>query len=329
MNKPKTHPGAVELHGALYLHDSKGDLKALDNISAEDLLIDETVRKLCGYAEDLSAELARFQSHTYADIASLDAMLDQEYGVSRPSATKGNRTFPSFAGDLQVKVCMADQISFGPSLQSAKKLLDELILDKAKGADSLLVSLVTQAFQTDKEGKINIGSILNLRRMKVDDPRWADITRAIDDSIKPEGSKSYLRFYRRSEADGKMTMIPLDLAAITPSAKAFERNSLRRQVEELTDTIDKTAKLLNVARSYGEDGAMASLLATMDMARELVGDKVHETDLTVPGIDGATAPGYVRLWLASLPLELLTDTLGQDLAAAIQKELGALSQAAE
>jgi hypothetical protein len=124
-------------------------------------------------------------------------------------------------------------------------------------------------------------------------------------------------------------MIPLDLAAVQPTPSALERKSLRRQVEEMKDTLGKTAKLLNLARIYGEDGAMASLLANMDMARELVGDKAHEADLTIPGIDGATAPGYVRLWLASLPLKLLSDTLGDDIASAIQTKLGSLSQAAE
>ena len=226
------HPGAIEITGNQYLRNARGDLVPLANVKAMDLLQDEMVRKAIAYAEDLSAELARFQSHAYADIAAADALLDQEYGVKAKTSTKGNRSFTSFDGEYQIKVCVADQISFGPELQAAKKLLDELILERSEGADQLLVALVTQAFSTNKEGKVDTGSILALRRLEVDDPRWADITRAIDDSVKVFGSKSYLRFYRKG-ADGRMEMIPLDLASVSPSPAAFARRSLRRQVEEL------------------------------------------------------------------------------------------------
>lgn len=226
------HPGAVEISGTTYLRNARGDLTPYANIKSADLLQDEMVRKACAYAEDMSAELGRFQAHCHADIAALDALLDQEYGVRSRTSTKGNRTFTAFDGSLQVKVCVADQITFGPELQSAKKLLDEMILERAEGADPFLVALVTQAFATNKEGKVDTASILALRRLEVDDVRWDDITRAIDDSIKVFGSKSYLRFYRKG-ATGRMEMIPLDLAAVSPSPEAFARKSLRRRIADL------------------------------------------------------------------------------------------------
>lgn len=239
-----THPGSIEIGDARYLRNARGDLVPLANIKATDLLQDEMVHRLSGYAEDLSAELARFQSHSYADIAAFDALLDQEYGVAVKTSTKGNRTFTSFDGSLQVKVCVADQIAFGPELQAAKKLLDEMILEKAEGADPFLVALVTQAFKTDKEGKVDTGSILALRRLQVDDPRWENITRAIDDSVQVFGSKSYLRFYRKG-VDGRMVMIPLDLATVSPSPAAFARQSLRRRVEELESTLSTVLMALD------------------------------------------------------------------------------------
>jgi hypothetical protein len=243
MTKTNIHPGAVEISGTHYLRNARGDLTPVANVKAMDLLQDDMVRSAIGYAEDLSAELARFQSHSYADIAAFDALLDQEYGVKAKTSTKGNRSFTSFDGSLQVKVCVADQIVFGPELQAAKKLLDELIIERAEGADPLLVALVTQAFKTDKEGKVDTGSILALRRLEVNDDRWGDITRAIDDSVKVFGSKSYLRFYRKG-GDGRMEMIPLDLAGVSPSPAAFARQSLRRQVAELqADLVDIAADL--------------------------------------------------------------------------------------
>jgi hypothetical protein len=245
MSTTTTNPGAIEIGGTHYLYNAKGDLTPIANVRTIDLLEDEMVRKAIGYAEDLSAELARFQTHSYADIAAFDALLDQEYGVKAKTSTKGNRTFTSFDGSLQVKVCVADQIAFGAELQAAKKLLDELIMERAEGQDVVLVALVNQAFRTDKEGRVDTGSILALRRLEIDDPRWANITRAIDDSVKVFGSKSYLRFYRKSGADGRMEMIPLDLASVKPSPAAFERMSLRRQVEELESRLHDIAGLLD------------------------------------------------------------------------------------
>lgn len=232
------HPSAITIAGAQYLRNARGDLVPLANIKAIDLLQDELVRKMSAYAEDLSAELARFQAFSFADIAAHDALMDQEYGVRSARATKGNRTFGAFDGSYQIKVCVADQITFGPELQSAKKLLDEMILERAEGADPFLVALVTQAFATNKEGKVDTGSILALRRLEVDDDRWADITRAIDDSIKVFGSKSYLRFYRKG-LHGRLEMIPLDLAAVSPTPEAFARKGLRRRVAELEAEIEQ------------------------------------------------------------------------------------------
>jgi hypothetical protein len=243
MSTTTTHPGAIDINGAQYLRNGRGDLVPLANIKPGDLLMDDMVRKAIIYAEDLSAELARFQFHNYADIAAFDALLDQEYGVTAKTSTKGNRTFTSFDGSYQVKVCVQDQISFGPELQSAKKLLDEMIIERAEGSDPLLVALVTQAFKTDKEGKIDTGAILALRRLEIDDPRWENITRAIDDSVQVFGSKSYLRFYRKG-TDGRMVMIPLDMATVTPSPAAFARKSLRRRVEELEKAIGEAGNLM-------------------------------------------------------------------------------------
>lgn len=237
MTQTTKHPGAIEINGAQYLKNGRGDLTPIANIKPADLLQDDMVRKLIDYAEDLSAELARFQLHCHADIADFDALLDQEYGVRNERATKGNRTFSSFDGGFKVKICVADQIVFGPELQSAKKLLDEMIIEQAEGAPPFLVALVTQAFKTDKEGKIDTGSILALRRLEVDDPRWADITRAIDDSVKVLGSKSYLRFYRSDDTGGQ-AMIPLDMASVTPRAADMSRQSLRRRVAILDDLVD-------------------------------------------------------------------------------------------
>ncbi|MFV3126091.1 DUF3164 family protein [Niveispirillum sp. KHB5.9] len=255
------HPDAVTIGGAQYLRNAKGDLQALANISPIDLLMDEMVRKCTAYAEDISAELSRFQLHVYADIAAFDALLAQEYGVTQDGESKGNRTFTSLDGCRQIKVQVADRIQLGPELQIAKRLLDEMILARAnkEGADTFLVTLVTQAFKVDQEGKVDVGAILALRRMKVADPNWEKVTNAIDGAVRIIGTKRYVRFYRRTDANGDWQMVPLDIAKAIPTPADTDRRSLRRSVEEARE-------LASVAATYLLDGAPVTALDRLHAA---------------------------------------------------------------
>ncbi|MGE4526803.1 MAG: DUF3164 family protein [Rhodospirillaceae bacterium] len=253
---------ALVIDGTRYLRNAQGDLVALANIKPMDLLMDEMVRRVSDYAEDLSAELARFVAHTDADIAALDALLAQDYGVE-PRETKGNRTFVSFDGLLKVQVAVSDRIVLGPELQAAKAVLDAMILERGEGVDPFLLTLVKRAFKVDQEGKVDVRSILALRRMQVDDARWADFCRAIDDAVRVVGSKRYIRIYRRATADGAWKMVPLDLAAVEPGPAAFARRSLRRRVEEAeekrTEAID-TLQAAAAALVGGDSCAAAEYL---------------------------------------------------------------------
>ncbi len=275
MTAYEAHPDAIDVGGTLYLRNAKSDLKPLDTIPPVDLLMDEMVRKCCTYAADLSAELARFQAHTYADIAAFDALLAQEYGVTQSGETKGNRTFTSFNGCLQIKVQVADRIQLGPELQIAKRLLDEMILARAakEGADSFLVALVSQAFKVDQEGKVDVGAILALRRMQVDDPVWAEVTRAIDDAVRVIGTKRYVRFYRRDRPDGEWAMVPLDIAKTIPAPADMNRRSLRRSVEEGRAAAE-------LAAIYMLDGAPISALRCLnDALRALGGEGISDAEM--------------------------------------------------
>lgn len=260
-----TIPGAVVIGGETYLPNAQGDLVALANIKPMDRLMDEMVRKVAAYGEDLSAELARFAAHTDADIAALDALIAQDYGVE-PKETKGNRTFTSFDGLLQVKVAVSERIVLGPELQAAKTVLDTLIRERGTGVDPFLMTLIQRAFKVDQEGKVDVRSILALRRMQVDDPRWPDFCRAIDDSVRVVGSKRYIRIYRRPNPQANWSMVPLDLAAIEPGPTAFERRSLRRQVEELEARI---AEMTAEEEEAVFDEASLGLIDDIRAAREL------------------------------------------------------------
>ncbi len=107
---------------------------------------------------------------------------------------------------------VADFIDFGPELQTAKGLIDECLIEWASDSRSEIRTIVTRAFNTDKEGQINKSEILMLLRLDIEDDRWQRAMAALKDSMRVTGSKSYLRFYRRDHPDADWEAITIDLA---------------------------------------------------------------------------------------------------------------------
>lgn len=114
MQQPET-AGTVEVAGKSYMVDAKGSLVPLELVKPADKLMDETVRKVMDFSRELSAQIARFKGHTFDDLASLQSLLEQEYGA-RAGGAKGNVSFVSFDGTMKVQVQIADKLDFGPEL---------------------------------------------------------------------------------------------------------------------------------------------------------------------------------------------------------------------
>lgn len=206
--------GIILLGGDKYMRDTSGRLVPLEAIKPEDLLMDDTVRKVIAYAEDLSARIARFRGHTFDDIAATVDLMTEKYG-RRLGGPKGNVTLTSFDGTLQVKVQVQDQITFGPELQKAKDLADACIARWAEGSNPQVRALIQHAFQVDKEGRINRSALFQLRRMHVEggDADWTAAMEALSSAIRVIGSKEYVRFYRRDTPRGRWEPISIDLAS--------------------------------------------------------------------------------------------------------------------
>ena len=195
-----------------FVLDAKGNLIAEKNVKPTDLMIDQAVRKIAGYADDLSAQIARFRGHTHDDIETLLSLLSEEYGVTKSRSEKGSITLTSFDGLIKVTQTSADILEFGPELKIAKALLDELIEEWGEGAGEEIRTLVQSAFDTSKTGNINRDAILRLRRLEFNHPKWPNVQQAITDSIRSLGTKSYLRIHRRERTDGAWEIIPINLA---------------------------------------------------------------------------------------------------------------------
>lgn len=195
-----------------YLKDSKGRLVPLETVDEWQLEQDAMVRNLHRLAIAQQQSLQEFKRYAYAECYAFLDLLAEKYGRSRGGA-KGNVTFTSYDGQLQVKICMKSNIQFGPELQIAKGIIDECFHRWSEGADPNLRAVINDAFEVDKEGNLNTGRILSLRRLKIDDSEWLRAMTAIADAILITGSKSYINFLGRN-AEGKLISIPLDLAAL-------------------------------------------------------------------------------------------------------------------
>jgi hypothetical protein len=205
--------GIVRVNGRDYMADAKGQLVPVENIKPQDKLEDEIVRKIMGYALDLSAQIARFRGHTMADLGEFDALLEQDYGAKK-GGKKGNRTYQDFGGLMKVQVQVADFVDFGPQLQVAKTLIDECLNEWAADSRPEIRALVTRAFQTEKQGQINRSDIFMLLRLDITDERWVKAMEAIRDAMRVTGSKEYIRFYRRARVTDPWRAVTIDLARV-------------------------------------------------------------------------------------------------------------------
>lgn len=206
------HAGIVEAGGHKHLRDAKGRLIPLGMIKPQRLLEDEMVRKVFRFALDLSAQVARFKGHTFADLNAFQSLLEQQYGAKQ-GGEKGNVTFSTFDDTMRIEIKIADILSFGAELQVAKKLVDECLVEWGADSHEALRALVNRVFSVEKEGQINRGEIFSLLAMEVEDERWQRAMGAIRDSIHVTGTKAYLRFRMRPEPQAGWTTVAIDLAA--------------------------------------------------------------------------------------------------------------------
>jgi len=196
-----------------YMQDAKGRLWPEGTIKETIKLEDQLVKKIMGYADELSAQIARFKGHTFDDVAAFMDLLAEKYDTQK-GGKKGNVSFTSFDGLTQVRVQVQDYITFSSELQIAKDLIDECINKWAEGSRDEIRAMVNLAFNVDKEGQVNRAALFGLRTLSIEHEKWKKAMDAINNSIRVAGSKTYIRFYRRKTAEDRWKAIPIDLAAV-------------------------------------------------------------------------------------------------------------------
>ncbi len=208
-------PAAIAMEGVPpgYWQDQRGALVPEAKVKDIDKLRHQVVTDLCQMAKASSAALSKFKLDAMQEVAALVSTSMEQYGV-KSGGNKGNITLVSFDGKYKLVRQMQDRLVFGEQLLAAKALIDECVQAWSKDANDNIRALVNHAFQTDKEGKINTGRVLGLRRLDIRDAKWQQAMQAIADSIQTASTKPYVRFYKRNDVTGEYNSINLDVAAV-------------------------------------------------------------------------------------------------------------------
>lgn len=191
--------------------DAQGRMVPVEMIKPIDLERDALVQGIVSKSLELSAVLGSFKRSVMGDVKAFIDLSAEQYGV-KLGGKKGNVTLTSFDGEYRVLIAVDERLSFDERLQAAKALIDECIKEWTAGARSEIKVLIDSAFQVDKQGNINTGRVLGLKRLKIEDPKWLRAMEAIQDSVMVTESKEYIRIYRRNDK-GEYNLVSLDVAA--------------------------------------------------------------------------------------------------------------------
>lgn len=194
-----------------YRADPKGRLVPEDSIKEIDKLRDDLVNELVEKALPLQRALVEFRTEAMNSIKAFAELSAEKYGVSL-GGRKGNMSLTSFDGSFRILLNIDDYLVFDERLQAAKALIDECLHEWTKDSRHEIRALIGDAFQVDKQGKINTGRVLGLRRLDIQDPKWKLAMDAISESVQVAASKEYVRIYRRTK-DDQYELISLDLAS--------------------------------------------------------------------------------------------------------------------
>lgn len=196
-----------------YWQDVEGRLIPENMVKPIDRARDDIVRELITKAKAVSATLAEFKAKAFGDVNAFVAMSAEQYGVTL-GGKKGNVTLMTFDGRFKIVRQIQESVIFDERLQAAKQLIDECIQTWSAGSRDEIKALINDAFQVNKEGKINTSRVLGLKRLNINDEKWLRAMQAIADSVQVAGSKPYVRLYERISDSDEYKPVSLDIAAV-------------------------------------------------------------------------------------------------------------------
>lgn len=174
---------------------------------------DAVVEKLFKKARRIEEQMSAFKEELWEEIEAYIGKLSEENGVAEN--WKGNLSLTGFSGTLQVEVGIKDLISFDERLNVAKQIIDECIKRWSETESSGRVkTLVEEAFNVDKKGKINSYMVLRLTKLDMKDAQWDKAVQLIRESIRPTATRKYVCFKIRENAEVEWQTMNLNFSSI-------------------------------------------------------------------------------------------------------------------
>nr|DAS19881.1 MAG TPA: Protein of unknown function (DUF3164) [Caudoviricetes sp.] len=198
----------TELDLTQYRQDARGNLIPIANIKEIDLLRDELVQNIFANVLPAVTALQNVKTQAIGDVRAFVDLSAEKYDV-KPSK-KGNITLNSFDGKLRVTVAMQDVLTFDERLQASKALIDECLNEWTVDSRQELKTIVQQAFDVNKEGKISVAKVLSLRRLEIQDEKWQRAMQALTDSVHTQATREYIRLHQRNDKTGEYVLVSTD-----------------------------------------------------------------------------------------------------------------------
>ena len=197
-----------------HLENSYGQMIPTARIRDDIVFRHQTATALIAGARGLH-EFMRTRKEQFFD--DVDAFIDLtlERYKARLGGRRGGIVITNFNETMKVEVSTADYLRVNEAITAAQALMNEVLDDVGEGANDDVRALLANAFVRDeKTGRLNIQRLQETRRVKLSHPKWQDVQNAIADSLEWAGSRRYIRFHVRKDANARWEQINLNFSSL-------------------------------------------------------------------------------------------------------------------
>lgn len=198
-----------------FKENAQGGFTPIERIAPIDLLRDEMVQKIIEEARAIHLQIKEFKENTLAEIITFLELSASEHN-RKFGGKKGNVQLTSFDGKHKVMRKNQDFITFDERLVIAKDMLLEVARDWAShpGVPADITILIEGHFRLNKNGQVSVSEVMSLRNYPIQDPRWKEAMKILQDGIQVHLTVTYLRFFERVGNTDEYKPISLDIASV-------------------------------------------------------------------------------------------------------------------
>lgn len=179
--------------------DARGKLVPEEYVPQDDKVRDALVTELHKEAMKLEELIIDFKMKA---VTKIDAFLEELAKTKKVRENwKGNISLDSFDGSLRIERKIDETLGFDEKLQLVKTQVDKWVSVRLAGSDEALAKVISQAFNMDKQGKVNTSMLLKLLKLDIEDQEWKKAMKLLKESMSVRSSKQYINFKTKNSTD--------------------------------------------------------------------------------------------------------------------------------